>query len=262
MMLTGRFSVLRSAVLLSWLASLTLGCEIVPGSGEIVSETRPIPEVAAVSVCCGFEVDLKIGDVPRLVVTADDNLIDKIEVDVNDGLLEIGWGEESSFFDPTEPVHLELTLPELVHFEGSGGVRLWAEDLASERLSIELSGGSQARMSQVFVNELHVEENGGSQISFELISSQKTVIDSSGGSILEAAGLSLKLDASISGGGKLKAEDLITDYTHLDLSGGSHAELTVMQTLKGEASGGSVMVVHGDPARDVDSSGGSEVHDH
>ena len=237
----------------------SLGCEVEEGSGVIVSRQRSIPELSRVSVCCGFEVDFKIGEEPELVVKTDDNLIDEVEVEVDDGLLEIEWDDEPFFYSPSQPVRLELTLPRLTRFYGSGGMQLRADDVSSEGLVIDLSGGSRAHMSQVWVDDLRVTESGGSRIEFDLISAKRTVVDSSGGSIFEAQGLSSRLFSTVSGGGKLRAADLIADHVKLDLSGGSYAAVTALSTLDAEASGGSVIELSGDPERDVDLSGGSEL---
>ncbi len=246
--------------LIGFLSLFTLGCEGEGGSGVIVSERRSIPDATRVSVCCGFEVDFKIGDESELIITGDDNLIEEIEVDYNDKVLEIEWDDDWGNYEPTQPIRLELTLPRLVSFQGSGGMRLFSEDLHAEELSFDLSGGSQARIGQVWVDELTVRESGGSEIEFDLISAKKTRVDSSGGSVFEAQGLSDRLDVAVSRGGVVAGEDLIVDDVRVDLSGGSRLEITALESIVGEASGGSAIELNGDPRKDVDLSGDSHLN--
>lgn len=249
----------RSLLLLGACASSLLGCEVEAGSGVIVSETRRVSSVSKVSVCCDFDVDFKIGSKPKLVLEADDNLIDNIEVEVKGGELAIEWDDDLMMYDPSQRVHLELTLPTLHSFAASGGARLKADDISGEQLHIDLSGGSEARFSQVWTDELAVELSGGSKVMFDLLSAKTTRLESSGGSSFEASGLSTYLRASVSGGGHLHAADLIADHVQLDLSGGSQAEVTATETLEGDASGGSTVHLHGTPSKNMDLSGGSEI---
>lgn len=249
----------RSLLIMGACSGALLGCEGEAGSGVIVSESRPIPAVSKVSVCCGFDVDFKIGPQAELVITTDDNLINDIEVEVDDGTLEIEWEDELVRYDPSQRVRLQLTLPKLARFEGTGDARLKADDISGERLQLALSGGSNARFSQVWTDELQVELTGGSTVSFDLVSAKKTTIESSGGSEFEASGLSNELRASVSGGGEMRAEDLIADHVKLELSGGSEAEITATETLKAKASGASTIYLSGDPKSDVDLSGGSRL---
>lgn len=249
----------RSLLIMGACAGALMGCEGEAGSGVIVSESRSIPALSKVSVCCGFDVDFKIGPQPKLVITTDDNLISDIEVDVDDGTLEIEWENEVVMYDPSQRVRLQLTLPELVRFEATGGARLRSDDISGERLHVDLSGGSDARFSQVWTDELQVQLTGGSTVFFDLVSAKKTSLDSSGGSDFEASGLSSELRASVSGGGEMRAEDLIADHVKLELSGGSEAEITALETLKGKASGASILYLSGDPKSDIDLSGGSRL---
>jgi len=239
-----------------------MGCEFEEGSGHIVRDRHDIPAVSRVHVGDGFEVEFTQGPGSELTIEADDNLLDDIEVDVHDGLVEVGWAHGGSFYEPTQPVKVEITLPALSYFEGSGGGKFVARELADDTLRIKLTGGSVARVGQVWSNALELSLSGGSRAEFDLISAGRLDLDSSGGSILNAAGLVPLFSAQISGGGHLGGQDLITDRAQLQLSGGSRAELTVTDALKVDASGGSQVDFSGDASVDADLSGGSQVDRH
>lgn len=236
-----------------------MGCDIEEGSGRIESERRTIPAVSRVEVGSGFEVEIELGAAPELLITTDDNLLDDIQVEVDDGVLEIEWRDDASWYDPTEPVRIQLTLPRLTSFDGSGGTKLRAPEIASPHLELELSGGSSAQLGEVWVDDLEVELSGGSRVECELLSAKRFELESSGGSKFEATGLVPHVAARVSGGGKLLALDLVTDRTQLRLSGGSRAELTVTDRLSIEASGGSQLLLGGDPRVDSDLNGGSRI---
>ncbi len=239
-----------------------MGCEFEEGSGHIVREQHDIPSVSRVHVGDGFDVEFTQGSASRLTVETDDNLMDDIEVDVHDGLVEVGWEHEGSFYEPSQPVKVQITLPRLSYFEGSGGSKLVAREIAEDALSIKLTGGSVARVGEVWSNDMQVQLSGGSRAEFDLISAARLDLDSSGGSIMNGAGLVPLLSAQISGGGHLRGQDLITDRVQLQLSGGSQVDLTVTDVLKVDASGGSQVDFSGDASVDADLSGGSQVDRH
>ena len=82
----------------------------------------------------------------------------------------------------------------------------------------------------------------------------------SGGSDVDAAGSLDTLVVGASGGSDLDLSDLVVDSMVIDASGGSDVTVNVTGEIVGNVSGGSDLVIGGEPARqDIEVSGGADV---
>ena len=81
-------------------ASLTTACQFdinlgqVNGNGNVLTEERPVSEsFTAIRGSAGLDVFLEQGDEAKIVVEADENLLDIIETEIVEGKLKIGTKE-------------------------------------------------------------------------------------------------------------------------------------------------------------------------
>jgi hypothetical protein len=148
----------------------------------------------------GFTVEISESSSYDVIVTADDNVMEYIEVSKSGDTLNVGvrWG--ISFSSAT--LKIRITMPEINKIELSGGVQGKIEDFSStNQLSIDLSGGSQLT-GQGSAGDLTVDASGGSQLHFREYSVQDANIELSGGS-QATINLDGTLNADLSGGSQL-----------------------------------------------------------
>ena len=141
-----------------------------------------------------------VGIFCRVIVTADDNVMELIEVSKSGDTLNVGirWGTRLS----SATLKIKITMPTINRIELSGGSQGKIEDFSSANpFSIDLSGGSQLN-GQGSAGDLTIDASGGSQLHFADYFVQDVNIELSGGS-QATINLDGTLDADLSGGSQL-----------------------------------------------------------
>ncbi|MDP3498722.1 MAG: head GIN domain-containing protein [Myxococcales bacterium] len=226
---------MRVLLLLVTLATTACG---VAGSGVTATQSRPTADFTSVSAADGVRLEISRGPT-SLTIEGDDNLLPLIKTEVVDGRLIIRKTTRESL-RATRPIVLRLTTPSLSRLEASGGTDVQLADAAAPRFSADLSGG------------VDFEATGLELESFEL--------HASGGVDVKAEGIAKAAQLTVSGGADVDARKLQVTHMAVDASGGCDLQLTALESIAGEASGGGSMEVHGHPANArVQTSGGASV---
>jgi predicted nucleic acid-binding Zn ribbon protein len=172
----------------------------VVGSGNIITKEEQFSDFTEVDVGSGFTVEISESSSYDVIITADDNVMEYIEVSGSGDTLKVGvrWG--ISFRSVT--LKIRITMPEINKIELSGGVQGKIEDfISTNQLSIDLSGGSQLT-GQGSAGDLIIDGSGGSQLHFGSYSVENANIELSGGS-QATINLDGTLNADLSGGSQL-----------------------------------------------------------
>ena len=172
----------------------------VVGSGNIITKEDQFSDFTEVDAGSGFTVEISESSSYDVIVTADDNVMEYVEVSKSGDTLNVRvrWG--ISFRSVT--LKIRITMPRINKIELSGGVQGKIEDFTStNQLSIDLSGGSQLT-GQGSAGDLTVDASGGSQLHFRECSVQNANIELSGGS-QATINLDGTLNADLSGGSQL-----------------------------------------------------------
>ncbi len=221
---------------------LSVGCAgmIERGSGNLVSETYVQSDFSSVEAANGFEVSLTRSSDFSVEITADDNIIDLVEVSrIGDSLrvrLQPGY------------IYSAVTLRAAIGMPDLRG--------------LSLSGGSQADITGFdSPNALSLVLSGGSGIAGD-ITAGDAAMNLSGGSSVKLSGTAGDLVVAGSGGSVLDIEAFPVDNADVSLSGGGGAVVNVGGTLNVGLSGGATVIYIGDPTLgDVELSGGSVVRE-
>lgn len=212
----------------------------VVGSGELVTEEKDFADFTIVEVGWGFEVEISQSDSYSIDITADDNMLDYIEVSSPSNKLTIGlkWGY--GYQDVT--LRAKITTPALYELEFSGGTHGTIEGFStSHEFVLELSGGSSLIGNFTTSGDAQFTLSGGSRL-------------------IELDGAANNLRISASGGSQLELSNFPVHNTDVNLSGGSRATINLDGRLDADLSGGSHILYVGDPTMgDINTSGGSTV---
>jgi hypothetical protein len=228
---------------------LTLACQLVSGfgtsltgSGNVVTESRPVSGFNSVSLCCGMHLILTQGASESLEIEADDNLLPEIESRVTNGTLVVGFKNDFGgirLFN-TSPIRVKVSAPELVGVDISGGGQLEAAGpIQTSQMALDFSGGSRGVLDNLQADKLAVDLSGGSRIELSGISPDQTI--------------------SLSGGSDYLAGNLQSQTTTLDMSGGGRATVWVTDTLNANLSGGATASYYGNPMINQELSGSSRL---
>ena len=212
----------------------------VVGSGNVVIEEEIFSDFTSVDAGSGFNVEISESNSYSVLVTADDNVMEYIEVKKSGDTLVVGmpWGR--SFRSVT--LEVEIAMPELYSLELSGGAQGKLEGFNStSSFSVELSGGSQLRGTFETSGDVDLDLSGGSQLTQLVGEANDLTIDASSGSTLELS-------------------DFAVHDVNVELSGGSTATINLDGTLDADLSGGSSLYYIGDPTLgDIEKSSGSTI---
>ena len=190
----------------------------VVGSGNLSTQEEFLSGFVSVDVGSGFQVNIVKGSY-RVLITADDNLFDYIQVVKTGETLVIGLEPGVSF--QTLTLRAEISMPDLEALQFSGGVTGNATDFVlshdfdvelsggsilemqgeAANLSLLCSGGSNAELSELVVGDADVELSGGSQGTINLDGTLNA--DLSGGSHLFYIGNPTLGAVSTSGGSEI-----------------------------------------------------------
>jgi hypothetical protein len=187
---------------------LLLVTGVIPiGSGKLQTQQKNFSDFTTINLNSGFQAQITQGSSYNVSITADSNVINRVDVTQTGNVLTIGL-QPGTFFDIGGTLKASITMPDVREIQASGGATVDVTDFA---LSHDLSVGS------------------------------------SGGSTITVSGQANGLSASCSGGGQLKLSGLKVSTASIQLSGGSSALINVSDKLDANLSGGSSLTYEGNP---------------
>ena len=192
---------------------------------ETTKETHNLPAFKGIELGGAVQVFIRIGDGHEVVVVTKDDFHDKVELEVNGGVLDVeidgpNWGK-------TPEVKLYITLEELHEIDAGGACTIKGKNTFSGNfLNIDLSGACTLEL----------------RTDVGLLD-----IDASGAANLKIAGNARKATVELSGACDLHAQDLMVEKASVDMSGASSARMHVTETISCDLSGASDLKLKGNP---------------
>lgn len=222
------------------LTVLTSGCIFpvrytrVLGSGEIISETRPISRFTAVELNGIGTLIIEQGSKESLEVTAEDNIIKYLKSDVYGRNLRLSVDDFVSI-DPTEEIIFHLTVKNLERIEISGLGNIEIEALETQNLDLEISGAGSANIRDLQADSLNLDISGLGNVEI-------------GGSVEDQR-------IELSGAGNYNADGLESNKARIEISGTGKAVLWVKNELDVDLSGMGNLQYYGSPNLSTEVSG-------
>jgi hypothetical protein len=210
----------------------------ISGHGEIVEETIQVNEFTGFVSAIAADIYLKQGDTQEVVIVAQQNIIDNIDIErFDNGVWTIGYRDIVRY---AKPVKIYITVPYLTKavISGSGNVTGLTPFVDLDRLMLFISGSGSM--------DLDVESN---EVDAAI----------SGSGNIQLIGEIEKVELLISGSGSLRAADLVTKRADLTISGSGGARISVEEFLNVHVSGSGNIYYYGSPEIDVHVSGSGSV---
>jgi hypothetical protein len=130
--------------------------DVIRGSGNVVTEDRPVSDFNRVSLIGVGDVIITQGEEESLTVGADDNLMQYIKTEVKNGTLILGFTDEvkSESVKPSEAIRFNLSVKEIaeLHIGSSGYIR--AASLDTDRLEIVIGEAADVNIGSLTAEEL------------------------------------------------------------------------------------------------------------
>ena len=184
---------------LALLLLLMSGCHWVgeKGNGNVVTEARPVTDFTALEVDGAFTINWTNGPA-TFSITTDQNLIEFIRTDVEEGKLRISWVKP---LKGTRGIKIDLASPALVKTQLNGAVRFTAANLSGTEYYLEANGASRVKLSGT-VNAMSGEMNGASRLDAESLATRAMELSINGAGRAEVNATEI-LKVDISGAGKV-----------------------------------------------------------
>jgi hypothetical protein len=201
------------------------------GSGNVVTEARPVGAFREIAVEGTGQLVITQGDRESLTIEAEDNVLPAIESEVRNGRLTLdrdGGGHWwFSSFRPRKPIIYHVTVKELTAVRLSGAAELRAGDLRASRLEVATEGAGEATLDRLTADELVVSLHGAGTI--------------------RASGTVTRQEVEMGGAGEYLAGDLASRDARVELRGAGEATVRVSDTLDVRISGPGEVSYIGNP---------------
>jgi hypothetical protein len=199
------------------------------GSGDVVVESRSVPEFDRVALKGCGEVFLTQGDRGSISVEVDDNLLPYITTEVVQGELILSFTEEikDRVIEPTAGIRFNVGFKELeaVNIYGAGVIK--ASSLDVDQFEVNLYGAGDITLRDVFAEKLEVLVPGAGKV--------------------EIHGRVQEQEVLLSGVGSYEGQNLESEIAKVALRGLGGARLWVTEFLNVEISGAGGVSYYGSP---------------
>ncbi len=180
-----------------------LGLKSVSGSGNVITESRPVSGFDQV-IFNGFgTLNIRQGAAESLQITADDNLLQYITTEVRNNVLTIGWKDNVSISQQTR-LEFDLVVVSLNRLEHRGAGEINAAPLTAENFSATLAGLGNLRMDSITTGKFVLRLEGAGDVSIDSVECQQAEVMQKGLGSLKIGTLTANsLESSLEGAGSM-----------------------------------------------------------
>lgn len=234
-----------------WFAwpALFLGClPVQEGSGVLFERVLPLTAFGTLVVHAPVPVVLHLGDAPSAVLTCDDNLINLVAADVNDGVLTVRVDRRVQIV-PSEGCVLDLAVPALARVITTSDRTLIIDGQAVHTLAEVVSSGHGGVhvLDPLATPALDVLATGAGPVEIAAVHTPRLSILADGDGSARISGHADALSVAHDGAGSVQLRHLVATDAIVGLSGDGSAELQVVGTLDVELTGDGDVRVWGSP---------------
>lgn len=219
--------------------------EQIRGNGRIVTKTKQLADFNTIVVAGKYELTVKPGNKPDIVLRIDENLVPYMNINVTDQALHIASKEQVSLV-PSQRLQATVTAQPLHAITLAGDSVFKANDLNTDRLHV-ISGGESNIQLQGHIKHLFITLGGKSEIHANKIQGEKIDINAFGKATVYLSGKVKDLVINTGGSTTVFAQNLITENVTIIGAGKSditvHASKSLSVTMAGEGQ----VKYYGDP---------------
>ncbi len=218
---------LLGLLMVSNVASASLFGSDIKGSGNIKEQTRDVGHFNALSVGLPADVQLRQGNIERVTISTDDNILPLVGTVVENGVLKIQPAHENTSFSSTKLIVI-VEAKDINNISIGGSGTIVADKLNAPRLSVAIGGSGIVQISGLSSDALSISLGG------------------SGG--FKASGVANSIAATIGGSGSVLMGHLEAKTVEVTLGGSGHAIVWAKSALRLMIAGSGSVDYYGDPA--------------
>lgn len=238
---------MKKLAVLSLVLAFTASCSAqwgkgIKGNGKKVNIDRSVGDYDALAVSGWFDVDLVDGKEGELTLEGDENLLEYIITEVENGKLVIKVEKGVNLKPSSSSDGIHITVPvesiDAVSMSGSG-------DIVGKKT--------------IKAFDFKTAMSGSGDITLDIDSDSMTAAMSGSGD-MNLSGNTRDFVATISGSGDIKAYDLEADNVEATVSGSADIKVTAKEMLKARVSGSGDISYRGNPKKvDTKTSGSGDI---
>ncbi len=211
------------------------------GSGSTNTQTLTIASFSGVELGGAFDVNVSQGATQEVTVTGHQNIIDKLEIEVNSGLCEIKL-EDGCYKDYDMTFNITVPDIEKVYLSGSGTINI-NDFIDQNDLDVRISGSGD-----IYLN------------AFDGCENLTLTVSGSGEMFANADFVDLTdLDININGSGTYDGYAIETNDCDINISGSGQCKVTVQDNLSVTISGSGDVYYRGNPTITSNISGSGDI---
>ncbi len=201
--------------------------ERIAGSGNVITENRPVSGIASVSMTIPGNLEIQQGVAESLTVSGDDNILALLATDMRGDELVIGWKSNANV-RPFRPLQIKLTVKDLQGVTSSSSGKVTVGSLTTGDFRLTLSSSGNVVMDALQADNV-------------------TANLSSSGDIL-LKGSANRLDLQLTSSGNFMGGDFQVRQAGVRVSSSGNATLWVTERLNVNITSSGNVAYYGDPA--------------
>jgi hypothetical protein len=223
--------------------------DVIRGSGNVVTEDRPVSDFNRVSLIGVGDVIITQGEEESLTVGADDNLMQYIKTEVKNGTLILGFTDEvkSESVKPSKPIKFNLSVREVTGLDVTGVGDINWSSLDTDHLEIAITGVGDIIASSLDTDRLEIVIGGVGDVIISSLTAEELVVYVNGAGDAVLAGQVVKQGVFINGAGDYLAAKLKSQAAVVEVNGAGKATVWATDTLDVRIPGPGKVECYGDP---------------
>ena len=195
------------------------GSERVVGSKDLVTKTYSVPQFTGISDMISADVVYRMTDgEPSVTVEAPDNFIDKLNFQVEDGVLIIRFDDDNKYTMGSITVNASSATLERLSIYGAGDFD--CSDLACAGMDVEINGAGDVTFGSIrSEGDVSVSVRGAGDIDLNGLSCKKVSVEIMGAGDVRLVGEAESASLSIKGAGDIDASRLDCEKISTSVAG-------------------------------------------
>jgi hypothetical protein len=220
------------------LAAILAGCGIAKGkeedAGPATTRDFQVGNFNKIELAGGYDVNVKTGSAPTVHAKGGQNVLDKLEIKVVNGVLQIGSKKRNGFnWGHHGHVTLDVTVPSLAGVELAGSGDIKVDRIAGDQFEGGIAGSGNLKIDNIEVARLKIgiAGSGGAKAGAGKATSSEYEIAGSGdidakGVASETAKISIAGSGGIAGQATKSADVSIMGSGDVELTGGGKCNIS------------------------------------
>lgn len=227
------------------------GDEPLRGSGNVITEIRPVSDINAVRLDNQGDLSIHLGETESLVVEAEENLMPYIQTDVRNGKLRI-YNQGRRWFRNREPIRYTLTVRSLESIEVGSTGSVDAPDIIADDFHLSVSSTGNIMMGALEAGHVDIRVSSTGDVMLRRLETASLDVSiSSTGHVSIRDGRANYQEIRISSTGNYEAMDMDSDVADIRLSSTGSAFITVNDYMEANLSSTGSVHYQGDAHTDI-----------